>query len=79
MNSLSSYFDYYTRRRLLLRPHDGALIPNVKKTRKTYVKIRKLGGFAFIVEEQTWLSYSLTKQAETRNNNSCLTNPNNVV
>ena len=83
MNSLSSYFDYYTRRRLLLliltRPRDGALIPNVKKTRKTYIKIRKLGGFTLNVKEQTWLLYSLIEQAETRNNNLRLTDPNNVV
>ena len=51
----------------------------VKKTRKTYVKINKLGGFTFIVEKQTWLLYSLTEQAETRNKNPRLTNPNNVV
>ena len=31
------------------------------------------------VEEQTWLLYSLIEQAETRNNNLRLTNPNNVV
>ena len=48
MNSLSSYFNYYTRRRLLLliltRLCNGVLIPNVKnQKKKTSEKIKKLG------------------------------------